>query len=225
MTTGNKTGIDNLWELLNNKNWSPTITVSSPTVNVTVAAAAAPTVTTPPVVIVTNPVVTPVIDKAKTGYTVLGVTGSTFNWWVKWKNNATGATKSLQEDGMFNFRTPGDWLATLYGNSFAKGGVYKGGMALMGERGPELVDSSPGYVYRADETKALFDLARRGVVAKGAADNRETVAELKEQNRLLRELLAEQHAANIAIANNTGKTAKRLDRWDGDGMPDVRAVA
>lgn len=45
---------------------------------------------------------------------------------------------------------------------FAAGGSYPGGAALMGERGPEFVDSSPGYVYRADETQKLFSLVNRG---------------------------------------------------------------
>ena len=53
----------------------------------------------------------------------------------------------------------------------------------MGERGPELVDSAPGYVYRADETLALFEMAKRGIAN---SDNGETVAELREQNRLLK---------------------------------------
>ncbi|MBZ0106147.1 MAG: hypothetical protein K8H84_11005 [Sulfuricella denitrificans] len=44
------------------------------------------------------------------------------------------------------------------------------------------------------------------------------IAELQQ----LRQDLSE---AQYAIAKNTGATARQLERWDGDGMPEVRAVA
>ena len=72
---------------------------------------------------------------------------------------------------------------------YAAGGYYPGGSAIMGELGPEFVDSSPGYVYRADETKALFAMAKRGVARadKGSStdDLRAVIAELKAANRSL----------------------------------------
>ena len=41
--------------------------------------------------------------------------------------------------------------------AFAKGGLHKGGWALVGEEGPELVNfSAPGRVYTADETRAML---------------------------------------------------------------------
>lgn len=85
-------------------------------------------------------------------------------------------------------------LRTTY-SYYAEGGNYGGGSAIMGEKGPELVDSSPGYVYRAEETKQLFNLAK-----KGAADNysihtnegseEEIVAELRALRREVAELKA-----------------------------------
>ena len=68
-------------------------------------------------------------------------------------------------------------------------------------------------------------LRKYGIPTTGAADNREMVTELKALREEVAQLRSEQKSANIAIANNTGKTAKRLDRWDGDGMPDLRAIA
>jgi len=38
-------------------------------------------------------------------------------------------------------------------------------------------------------------------------------------------LRAENAAALLAIAQNTSATARTLDRWDGDGQPEVRDVA
>jgi tape measure domain-containing protein len=53
----------------------------------------------------------------------------------------------------------------------ADGGRYAGGLALVGERGPELINfASPGYVYTAAQTR---DMMRGG-------DNAELIAELRE---------------------------------------------
>ena len=76
---------------------------------------------------------------------------------------------------------------------YASGGLYSGGASIMGEYGPELVDSSPGHVYRADETRDLFALAKRGALAADSYSNsdKEVIAALREQNRLLAEMLVE----------------------------------
>lgn len=53
--------------------------------------------------------------------------------------------------------------------AFAKGGVHKGGWALVGEEGPELVNfSDPGRVYTAGETRAM--LAGKAQAPDGAFD-------------------------------------------------------
>lgn len=72
--------------------------------------------------------------------------------------------------------------ATTYKyNAFAAGGLYPGGLAVMGEEGPELVDSSPGYVYTAQETREILNRVKTG------GDNAEAVAELRQMNAELRE--------------------------------------
>ncbi len=60
-------------------------------------------------------------------------------------------------------------------------------------------------------------LRRYGIPANGSADN----AALVEEVRMLR---TELRAAQYEIAKNTQKTARLMDRWDGDGMPEVRAA-
>lgn len=93
-----------------------------------------------------------------------------------------------------------------YGAEFQKyeqGGKYAGGSAIMGERGPELVDSSPGYVYRADETKALFAMAKRGVQSTGSADNKgveerldKAIRQLETMNRRMSVMETKARVAN-----------------------------
>lgn len=46
---------------------------------------------------------------------------------------------------------------------FAKGGHYGGGVALVGEEGPELINfNRPGYVHTADETSRILDMVTNG---------------------------------------------------------------
>lgn len=40
---------------------------------------------------------------------------------------------------------------------FAKGGLHKGGWALVGEEGPELINTGPGHVYTANQTQQLLN--------------------------------------------------------------------
>jgi hypothetical protein len=84
--------------------------------------------------------------------------------------------------------------------AFATGGHYTGGGAMMGELGPEFVDSSPGYVYRADETKALFAMAKRGVAADNyGSDNSELISEIRELRKEVSELKGHA-AAGVRVA-------------------------
>ena len=68
-----------------------------------------------------------------------------------------------------------------------------------------------------------------GYVAQLHAGERvQTASQAKSQDALVAEvraLRAEIQAGNIAIAKNTGQSAKILTKWDGDGMPDERDVA
>lgn len=104
-------------------------------------------------------------------------------------------------------------IAAITGNpipAFASGGAYQGGMALVGEEGPELINfDQPGQVYTASQT--------RNMLAGGGqqAGNAEVVAEL----RALRRDNANMRAELQAIAANTGKVARLQDKWDHDGLP------
>lgn len=86
--------------------------------------------------------------------------------------------------------------------AFAAGGYHSGGLRLVGENGPELEYTAPSYISNNRDTRNLLD-------------NSELVAEVRELRRELK-------AANYAVAKNTFKTSKILDRWDGDGQPEVR---
>jgi tape measure domain-containing protein len=66
-----------------------------------------------------------------------------------------------------------------------------------------------------------------------AADNAQLMAMMRNPDRANDVLVAEVRRLNekvsalesvlVATATNTGRTARQLDRWDGEGMPDVRA--
>ena len=81
---------------------------------------------------------------------------------------------------------------------YANGGITSG-MSIAGENGPEAIIPLP-------------DGRTVPVRITGAADNKEVVAELKA-------LRSEQRAQAAEIAKWNQKTAKIIDKWDGDGMP------
>lgn len=92
---------------------------------------------------------------------------------------------------------------------FAKGGDFGGGVAMVGERGPELVVTGPSRIYNAGQTAEMLG---------GSAS---TAAEV----RGLRSDMARVFDALRSIAKHTMQTAQRvesLERWDYDGMPAVR---
>jgi hypothetical protein len=123
--------------------------------------------------------------------------------------------------------------------TFAKGGAYPGGMALVGEQGPELINfSSPGWISTAAQTQQIIaDLqanARAGFSANSPVvvapsfkiDNTAQVDELKKQTKELQaqtekleRLLAVQAAANKKLidelqqskqhSEDQARTAKR----------------
>jgi len=108
--------------------------------------------------------------------------------------------------------TPGEVAANLRAAGatnippFAGGGYYPGGIALVGEDGPELINfSQPGQVYTAPQTQALLG---------GEAAARELRALREDQRAQTREMVKLQH-----------RVAKVLERWDGTGIPEERVVA
>lgn len=102
---------------------------------------------------------------------------------------------------------------------FATGGVFTNGivsqpttfdMGMMGEAGPEaivpLVQGPEGLGVR---------------MSGGSNDNSALLAELQ----ALRREVVELKAAQVQTTLNTSRTARQLERWDGDGLPPERDVA
>lgn len=107
-----------------------------------------------------------------------------------------------------SLETTGMTLASKYGltiPAFASGGVHTGGLRLVGENGPELEYTGPSTVFNNGDTRRMLD--NSGVIA--------SVDALREELR----------AIGIAVSGATQKTAKILDRWDGEGTPEVREAA
>lgn len=94
--------------------------------------------------------------------------------------------------------------------AFADGGLHAGGMRLVGERGPELEVTGPARYYSTDQTMEMLGNPSRG--------NDVLVAEV----RRLNEKIAQLESVLVATAANTGRTARQLDRWDGEGLPTER---
>jgi len=108
-------------------------------------------------------------------------------------------------------------VAALTGQTvpaFALGGMHAGGVRLVGENGPELEVTGPSRIYSAGQTARML----------GGAGNTERLEALVErQTQQLEAMRREMATLQTQIAVNTGKTARLLDRFDGDGLP-VRNV-
>jgi hypothetical protein len=97
------------------------------------------------------------------------------------------------------------WMEAQLVPAYAAGGLYGGGLALVGEDGPELINfTRPGQVYTAGQTASMLN-------------NDEMVAELR---ALRREVADLRHEAR-ATASHTSKTARLIER----AMPDGDALA
>ena len=93
------------------------------------------------------------------------------------------------------------------GQQFARGGMFDGGMRLVGEEGPELEVTGPSRIYSKQQTKELL---------KGDSNEGEGLrAEVSEMRQELRQLL---------IANNkyTKRSYDLYNKWDIDGLPAER---
>jgi hypothetical protein len=86
---------------------------------------------------------------------------------------------------------------------FASGGYYSGGMAMVGERGPELIDfGNPGQVYSNDRLRS----------AMGGGDVASEIRGLREENRI----------QSRAMVSMQSRMTRLIERWDGDGLPTER---
>lgn len=89
--------------------------------------------------------------------------------------------------------------------AFALGGSYGGGLALVGEDGPELINfNQPGQVFTAEQTRGMFS---------GGGGSDAVIAELQ----AVRAELASLRIEARATASHTNKTAKILERVTPDG--------
>ena len=87
---------------------------------------------------------------------------------------------------------------------YASGGNYPGGLAMVGERGPELINfKSPGTVYTASQTQRMLA---------GGADTAEEVRQLREDSR----------AQARALVSMQAQMVKYFQRWDSEGLPSTR---
>ena len=81
---------------------------------------------------------------------------------------------------------------------FADGGSYQGGLALVGEEGPELINfNQPGQIFTAGQTRGLMN-----------QDNSDLVEELQALRQEVQMLRSEARATAL----NTGKLDRRFDR-------------
>ena len=86
---------------------------------------------------------------------------------------------------------------------YAVGGYYPGGLAMVGENGPELINfNRPGQVYTATQTAELMSGSSLAAEIQGLR------ADIRAQSR---------SNAQIQI-----RTAKVLERWEYSGLPDTR---
>jgi tape measure domain-containing protein len=92
-----------------------------------------------------------------------------------------------------------DYVAATYGISasdtlefmrvqgFATGGFYPGGLAMVGEQGPELINfDKPGQVYTAPQTRSLLSGGDNGELLAEVRALKEEMKQLRETNNLLR---------------------------------------
>jgi len=106
----------------------------------------------------------------------------------------------------------GDWYSGMGGRAdhrnfpgFANGGAHAGGLRIVGERGPEIEATGPSRVM----------------------NNKDLMSALGNNERLInevRQLRQDIQRGNFAIAKNTQKTARQLERWDVDGLPGERVL-
>jgi hypothetical protein len=85
---------------------------------------------------------------------------------------------------------------------FASGGYHPGGWRTVGEFGPELEYTGPSNIIPLKKTGSDLEL----------------ISEVKGLRNDLRR-------ANFTIAKNSEKTAKILDRFDSDGLPETRTLS
>jgi hypothetical protein len=89
----------------------------------------------------------------------------------------------------------------------ADGGHWQGGLSLVGEEGPELVNfARPSMIYTAGETAEILSGGAK------AADTGNEIRQLRQENQ----------AQSRALVSLQARMTRLLERWDGDGLPTER---
>ena len=112
--------------------------------------------------------------------------------------NVSQVQNGSQTVTMDNFNA---WLTASGIPAYADGGSYQGGLALVGENGPEMINfNQPGQVYNASQTSEILSSNNKGLI--------EEVKALRTELEMLR-------YESRATAINTAKLAKQVDRSAG----------
>lgn len=127
----------------------------------------------------------------------------------------SGALQVLQQGSASLFGSREDYLRDRYRTAnavaslgayvpgFASGGDHAGGLRIVGEYGPEIESTGPSRIVSNSQARSLLSMD-------------EVAAEL-------RALRADMRAAQVEIARTSAKTARVLEKWDVNGMPEVAA--
>jgi hypothetical protein len=97
--------------------------------------------------------------------------------------------------------------------AFAAGGFHVGGLRLVGEYGPEIEATGASRIWTLDQL--MSNLRDPGVA------NEVLVRQVQALHQELAQMRVEVRAGQEAVANNTGRTARQLERWDTDGLPET----
>ena len=123
-----------------------------------------------------------------------------FQNWLSSGRDAAGIREGIVNSDEYRARHGGV-------RGFANGGAYPGGLAMVGESGPELLNfARPGQVYTASQTKSILSGG----------------TEVAEELRGLRQECQAQARAMVQMQN---RMTRLLERWDGSGMPETREVS
>lgn len=115
-------------------------------------------------------------------------------------------------------------IAALQGRpvpAFALGGDHVGGWRLVGERGPELEATGPARYFTADQTQRMLS----GPPALAGFDIAPLLRELQELRRIVEVLSADRRADGGAIATNTGRIHRLLDRLMEDDIKHITGLS
>lgn len=121
--------------------------------------------------------------------------------------DAVNAGKDVTRDGLRAV------VAALTGKpvpAFATGGYHLGGWRIVGENGPELEATGPSRIFSAAQTARMLS---------GGGNSQALLQELQALRGQVASMERQMVALQTQTVVNTGKTARTLDRFDGDGLP------